>query len=375
MESGQNGGPAACGGPTKTVQASLKFNIIYIPGMTKYLKPFVASLLSSTDCEYRLVANGCFADEQRLLASLCEQDPRLEYFVLSADEIIPHDKALSLLQQQEESDYFCFLDSDVFSKGNFLEELAPYLGQCSAVFSAPPLWCRSQDLVIAPDWPEMYGQYIHTSDGLCLGCSFFAIYDNRALTEFVESTGITFSTYNWHELPPQYQDRLIRMNLKKRTYDTGKVLNILLQDHGKKLLYVESPSLFHLGSMTAFFAGNMNRLFRGRFPQRLSLRYQDFRRHTGVLRRRALTMIGIASPVKRGVASSEFFRMVKIRAAVSHFFLELLRSLATDRPFERTLNVGAPEVERNVQAATEEIKAIWKANGFAAHPEDVRAQQ
>lgn len=366
MLSSQSSGNSSQEITNKNIEESLIFNIIYIPGMTKYLKPFVSSLLNSTKCRYRLVSNGCVREEQRLLEAYCSENPRLEYFLLSSDNIVTHCKALTILQEMEDSDYFCFMDADIFSSGPFLEEFLPYLKQYSGVFSAYPIWCDAKYQLIPNDWPDMGGRHIISSDGVCLGGSYFAMYDNRVLKGFIKSTGINFSRYSWQEIPAQYQEKLLELGLNKNTYDTAKVLNILLQDQGHSLLFIESESLFHLGAMTEFFSGKIDRLFKGKLPHMLSLQKKQFRKMARGLKHQLQKIFGNGPSDLTEQANYEYRQMLKTRETVSGYFLELLMAVSGNRPFNKKLEISNPEIERRVALATKGIKSIWKESGY--HP-------
>ena len=109
----------------------LKFNIIYSPGDVLYSRLFLLSLLKWSEGSFRVVNNGCTGIEKDMLKQLCDNHARLEYYDLSSDNIILHGAALSHLHAIEESDYFCFMDPDIFAVGNFMEEFIPHIDQYS----------------------------------------------------------------------------------------------------------------------------------------------------------------------------------------------------------------------------------------------------
>ncbi|MCK4796966.1 MAG: hypothetical protein KAT05_06265, partial [Spirochaetes bacterium] len=93
---------------------NLRFNIIYSPGDVLYSRLFLLSLLKWSECSFRVVNNGCTGKEKEMIINLCDNYSRLEYYELSSDNIFEHGAALSHLQTIEESDYFCFMDPDIF---------------------------------------------------------------------------------------------------------------------------------------------------------------------------------------------------------------------------------------------------------------------
>ena len=110
---------------------NLRFNIIYSPGDVLYSRLFLLSLLKRSECSFRVVNNGCTGKEKEMIINLCDNYSRLEYYELSSDNIFEHGAALSHLQTIEESDYFCFMDPDIFAVGNFMEEFIPHIDQYS----------------------------------------------------------------------------------------------------------------------------------------------------------------------------------------------------------------------------------------------------
>ena len=229
---------------------NLTFNIIYTPGTVRFLSLFIFSLLRWSDCKFRLIANGSRSEESEMLKRVCDEHPRLEFNRLPSSATAKHGHVLDYLLKQECSEYFCFMDSDIFATGEFISELLTNLDGNSAVFSCSPLWCGPDEQVL-PDFDvRMRGWYNRSISGLCLGSSYFAIYDTKVLTNIVEDSNITFRRYDWKEVPTQYQQDLIHLGLRKNIYDTGKLLNLLLLIKGEKLVIRESPVLTHLGGMS-----------------------------------------------------------------------------------------------------------------------------
>jgi hypothetical protein len=144
------------------------FNIIYMPGTVKYLYFFVLSLLKWSDCSFRLVSNGCGPAEVNLLKQFCRQQPRLELCVLPFNRVIPHDQALAYLHALDQPDYFCFMDSDIFAKGDFLTPLVPHLNQHAALFSSSSCWCKAEEQILPTSFRKMQGRFNHTDQGV--GC-------------------------------------------------------------------------------------------------------------------------------------------------------------------------------------------------------------
>jgi hypothetical protein len=249
---------------------TLEFNIIYTPGTVKYLSFFVWSLLKWSDCSFRLVSNGCLSAERRYLQALCRQDERLAFWTMPSKSSLPHGQVLNYLQAMSRADYFCFMDSDIFATGDFLAGLTANLASHTGVFSGMPIWVKEEEEVMPHAFRHMVGTFNRTDRGVCLGCTYVALYDNHVLTEVMQSTGIGFEEYRWHEIPALAQEFLISLDLRKDSYDTGKVLNLLLLSEGAELLYLDSPALCHIGG-TSFQVhyDNQPQSIKGRIVNRL----------------------------------------------------------------------------------------------------------
>jgi hypothetical protein len=314
---------------------------------------------------FRLVSNGCRPEERDLLKAICNKDTRLEFLDLPTQGVMPHGEALTWLQQLEDAAYFCYMDTDIFARGDFWAEFAPLLGEYDALFSAPPLWCPAHGRRMTPDWRWMCGQHAESSTGLCLGSSFFGIYDNQVLSTFIHETGITFQPYDWGQLPRWVQTELERFGLKMDFYDTGKVLNILLQSRGHKLLFRDTELLCHVGGMAALLTSGFDRLPLGPASPRFNLRWRTLRSRIGLLRRRMLTALGSATGLEAMVdarwRSPQYLQMLEDQLDVSVYICELLLSLSEGRDFDKPLRLEDPAVTRLVLDATEEIVKLWDA--------------
>ncbi|MBV7339690.1 glycosyltransferase [Chloroflexi bacterium TSY] len=231
---------------------SFAFNIIYTPGTAIYLAPLVHSLLTWSDCTFRLVANGCPTSEHGYLRNFCANSSRLEFLALPTSKMVPHGKALAFLHEQTTSDYFCFMDSDILATGDFVEALKLRLRDRSAFFSCNPIWCKPAEQILPDDSPVIHGRYHSTRTGLCLGSSYFAIYDNQVLADFLHTSPIGFDLYDWPRVPKRCQKTLAGLGQQRVRYDTCKVLNLLLLAQGENMIFWNSPDLLHLGGFSRY---------------------------------------------------------------------------------------------------------------------------
>lgn len=340
----------------------LTFNIVYTPGTIKHLQVFVFSLLKWLDCSFRLVANGCSAEETRMLHALCRNNPRLEFLALPIRGHVRHGKALNYLQALERSDTFCFMDSDIMATGAFLSDLAPYLDQCAGVFSGSPVFCTDDERVLTESFPEIIGLCNRTEEGVCLGSTYLAMYDNMVLTRVMQSTGVGFERYSWADVPMQCQNWLAEAGFKKTWYDTGKLLNLVLHGQGERLVFIESPSLQHITGMSCFALREI-RVWRQRSAWRSPARW--IRRGLG----RFMVAMGRKAPgtqhtatVDAEVTIWETERRVK-RQAASRYFSELLWSLSENRPPPPVPRMNDPGIEERIGLVAADIAALYEEFG------------
>ena len=231
---------------------SFCFHIIYTPGTVKPLQLFLHSLLKWSDCTFRLVDNGCRPDEGRMLQAFCNADARLSYLALPTKKLMVHSEALNYLQAQNQDDYFCFMDSDIYAIAPFMPDFVPVMDKYSGIFSGMPLRFPQSGLPLPQGKAFWAGPYTHTATGICAGSTFFAIYNNRVVTEIRRTTGIDFTKYRWEAIPPAYQAQIEALGLRHEIYDTAKVLNLVLHLHGYALHQQPCPPLRHIEAVSRF---------------------------------------------------------------------------------------------------------------------------
>lgn len=247
--------------------ADLQFNIIYTPGTARYLSLFVPSLLEWMDSRFRLVANGCDPEEVSHLQELCKTDERLEFLMISQDSMIQHGQALNWLHERTEGPWFCYMDSDVIATGPFIKQVAKQLDECDVFSSGLPLWHAPEDTILPKSFRRMQGSHIWTDDGACIGCDYFAVFNNDMLTRVMNETGIGFETRNWKDIPQNVQSVLKKVKLDKIDYDSGKILTALLINEGAIIRYEGFDNLKHLGGFSALSGEGDAFIYRGKLDR------------------------------------------------------------------------------------------------------------
>lgn len=325
---------------------NITFHIVFTPGTVKYLRLFTISLLKWLPCSLRLVPNGCAPEEVRMLHEVCRRHAQAEVVRLPWDRMRGHQIVLNYLHQQNPSEYFGFMDSDILATGDFLSELFPLLEKYGAVFSGLPFWRKDEHYA----WPWhrrmrfIQGEHLYTTDGRLLGCAYFAMYHQAMLTEFMKATDITFKAYDWHKLPLHHQERLRRLGLKARGYDTGKVLNIFLQDRGEQFIYRDSPDLHHIGGFSYF---TLPREARRPGKHRI---FRTLKRPFGQLR----DWLFYYDDTRQRQANSH------IRQICVQYFTELLTNTIDQKPIPPTLTVQAQNVRQSIERLRNHILDLYQ---------------
>ncbi len=342
---------------------TLTFHVIYTPGTVRLLRLFVYSWLEHSSFRFRLVSNGLPGEERQALQRFCARSPRLEYAELPWNELAPHGVALDYLQAQEQDEYFCFMDSDIYLVSSLDDELIPRLGKHAAIYSAAALWESQGDRLHLPEYHLLAGRHTHAANGDCLGSTFFAVYRNQALSETIRQYGLGFERHAWRELSPSIQELLASGGMKKNHYDTGKILVLLLRAAGHSLHWMDSHALRHIGGVSLNTqkerrqqAGEGGRSMRPRHI-RLLMRW---------VRHRLWHFLGRRDQFDEVFGWNEYrsiTAMVLKKPAASRFFTRLLRSLAKGEPPPAPPRLGDAAVEASLAAAASEITALHNRYG------------
>lgn len=332
---------------------NLTFHIVYVPGSVTYLLPFVSTLLRWSDCRFRFVANGCTAAEVALLHARCANESRLELLVIPTNRPLTHHDALNYLQARCREDFFCFLDSDILATGPFLDGIIPHLAAHGGVFAGAPLWMRPADRLFRPEYDVICGEHDRTAAGLPLGGTFFAIYDNRVLTDCIHAEGFGFEMRNWSQLPVSLQAWCAERSLAgpRHFYDTGKALNLGLQQQGHSITVVDTPQLLHLGGLSFIAKRNWHDTQRGIIGI-----YGDFYR----------TARAVYIDLQRRINDAPVNRSRKLpfgrrRRIYGPYFTALLTAAAAGRTPPPPPAEDDPMVRTRAGAATSAIRTLFQA--------------
>jgi hypothetical protein len=85
------------------------------------------------------------------------------------------------------------------------------------------------------------------------GSPHLAIYHRDALDATIDRWGVGFSSAG-NDIPREARDRIAEFGRDYWIYDTGKIVNILLQADGGSLVHQEHPDLIHIGGVSHYLA-------------------------------------------------------------------------------------------------------------------------
>lgn len=230
------------------------FNIVWTGSVFPYLSHFVSSQIAHSDARFRFVLNACAPDQLPLMEAFAERVPdRIEEItVVSDDAMITHGAALDrIAASRDDGEWFCLIDSDIAASGPFVVDFATRLADgAAAITSGRGIW--SQTDVVPEGHVGVNGEYFYSRDGYLFGSPHFGMYRRDAIAEVGERWDVGFGAGG--DMTDDVKAALLGAGHDYWLYDTGKVLNILLQVAGHRLEHQEHPALLHIGGMSHYLA-------------------------------------------------------------------------------------------------------------------------
>jgi hypothetical protein len=327
--------------------------VIFTPGTARRLLPFTLTLLKGAGVRLRLVANGCDAEEARLLSETAASGERLSHHVLTNRDTVAHGVALNeLFGAYPDEPYFAFADSDVIASGEFMDALWPAGADHAGVFTAPPVWATEDDVVVPAGWPVLSGRLHQLPDGTQVGTTYLAVYDRAAVESAWRRVPRGFELQFRRSVPRSLRREFAARGWDFRIYDTCRVVNLQLLLEGRRLENRPVPALHHIGGVSgAGFAGpvallrSLPLLMRSkehRRPARLAeyvmFRYFLWSRRTDAHHR---------APIER-------------RSVVSSHVAAVLEAVEAREPVPPTPATGSAEVDRRLAALMSAIEAEYR---------------
>jgi hypothetical protein len=232
------------------------FNIVVTGRVFWHLRFFVCSLLHNSDARFRLVANYCAPETLDLMDDYATAHPDrvVEIVDVSSHAMVAHGVALDEIRtSRDDGDLFCFVDPDIKARGPFLPAFSQLLRIHSAVTSGTEVW--NDDNVV----PESHlgiglgGRHFFHPNGFVYGTPHFGMYRRADLEDTCARWDIGFRSAG-PELSAGARALLASAGHLYRVYDTGKVVNIMLQLDGRSLEHVDPDEFVHIGGMSHFLA-------------------------------------------------------------------------------------------------------------------------
>jgi hypothetical protein len=224
-------------------------------------------------------------------------DGRVTEVFVSSTLIDRHGAALdTVLAARDDGEFFCFVDPDILAQGAYLGPFADALDAgCAGVTSGKGIW--TDDVVVPAGHPGVPGECFYSPDGYLFGSPHFAMYRRVPLLETISRWQVGFGSAGG-DLTPEALNALAAAGHAYWIYDTGKIVNILLQEDGHRLCHFEHPSLLHIGGVSHYLS----------------------------------TPIGGGRPRAAGEATDMGLPWPQARLEVAQYTAVLLRSLSHDEP-------------------------------------------
>lgn len=230
------------------------FNVVLTRTTFTYLRYFVASQLAHTEARYRLVANGCPPDQIELMEQFREahDEQVVEVLDVSPTLMVSHGVALDRVRaSRHDGEYFCLIDPDIKANARFVPEFTALLADHAVVTSGTEVW--SDDNVV-PDWQvAVPGECFFDRDGFVFGSPHLAIYERAALDGTVGRWNVGLGSTG-PDLAGPARARMAEVGRRYFAYDTAKIVNVLLQADGHRLVHRDLRQLVHIGGLAHYLS-------------------------------------------------------------------------------------------------------------------------
>jgi hypothetical protein len=244
----------AAGGAVSAPDSAFVFNIVWTGRVFPYLKYFVASQMAQSDARFRFISNGCPPEQITLMEEFAGKhaDRIVEVFV-AAPTMEAHGVALDMVRaERDDGDYFCLIDPDIIATAPFVGEFSAALaGGCSGVTSGRGVW--NDDLRPPEGSFGVAGEHFYSRDGFLFGSPHFAMYHRDAIEDTMARWNVGFRSAG-PELDAATKTALLDAGPEFRLFDTGKIVNALLQIDGRRLCHFEHDALLHVGGVSHYLS-------------------------------------------------------------------------------------------------------------------------
>lgn len=233
---------------------SLVFNIVWTGTVFEHMWLFTESLLAHSTCAYRFIANGCPPPQVAAMRTMAERhrDRVVEVLDVSPDDMIAHGVALERARAiRDDGDHFCLIDPDIKANAPFVPDLAALLDDHDAVTSGTEVW--SEDNLVPEGHIGVAGEHFFDREGFVFGSPHLALYRREALDEVAERFDVRLGSAG-PELNERARGALADLGHRYVVYDTGKIVNALIQATGGRLAHRDLPQLVHIGGLSHYLS-------------------------------------------------------------------------------------------------------------------------
>ncbi|MCH7789316.1 MAG: hypothetical protein IH940_07720 [Acidobacteria bacterium] len=242
-------------GEQSGAESDIVFNLTWTGDVFKYQHYFLDSLLTHSAARFRFLLNACSSSSIDEMRAYAEARPSriVELVEVSSRPMISHGAALQIaFDQQDDGEFFSFIDTDILAKGPFVADFITLMDDVDVVTSGTEVW--SDGNVMPADAQGVSGEYFFGSDGFVFGSPHCAIYRREALRALFERWGFAFDTGGQERMSKAAWELISSTGQTYWMYDTAKIVNIALQAEGHRLEHSEHPNLVHIGGLAHYLA-------------------------------------------------------------------------------------------------------------------------
>lgn len=235
-------------------EEDLVFNIVWTGKVFPVLRYFVLSQMTHTTARFRFVANWCAADQIALMEDFRRAHPQqvVEVLDVSPDVMESHGEALErTMAIRDDGDWFCFIDPDIKANGPWVGSFLPLLADHDVVTSGTEIWTR--DNLVPEGSVGVAGEHFFSRDGFTFGSPHLAIYRKTALDRTRQRWGVRLGSAG-PDLSEEATARIHQMGHKFVVWDTAKLVNVLMQADGSRVLHRDIPELIHIGGLSHYIS-------------------------------------------------------------------------------------------------------------------------
>lgn len=225
----------------------LCFHMICVPGTARIAALAALSFVRHSPYQVSIVLNGLGQKESDFLEHVAASSPQLDLHPCRTASLVSHSEMLNRLSKQETSDWFCFMDSDIFTTAPFSHRLDAVLETCDIFSSCYPLASSSNTLTAGYSLLAL-----KSPAGKQLATSFFCAYRMDVLRRVMDECNVGFEPVLIDGVPAPCRQWIADEDFQTTDdMDTGKLLTLLSHSFGFQTRYVELDEMVHIGGISS----------------------------------------------------------------------------------------------------------------------------